>query len=410
MERDISDLTDDEVLHEYLNDIQGNEVYEPKFEELKRELLNDENQLDLARERYNSRREQAQHRKWILTTVMAAFIQGGILNKNTQWEFETARPLQRELNQTVDLLVGKRPTGSVLLVVHVPLREQPKTTIKDADEIAGEIYEKIPTLEDEISMPVESSEVETAIVVEEARDRTTADAIEDFEAENSTNAPLYLWKLSSGGEVVEDAEDLLNNAGDVNQESEIVQHFSIYTDIKDSSGRKRNHSDNLGKALEEGVEVSRSERPVPDFFIRSHHSILLEHSVMKIGKKRSEEEIPNTHFSRDELINYFSNTLSITNPRPVASNMVAKCIRRWEYMDIITKVPLGKDQINDGSQSYRFRSKFERPKRILLEGIDIYGDYVDSSIELQVKIEAMREVLQDVYDEVGPQSPLDRFA
>ncbi|EMA25308.1 hypothetical protein C442_02581 [Haloarcula amylolytica JCM 13557] len=131
---------------------------------------------------------------------------------------------------------------------------------------------------------------------------------------------------------------------------------------------------------------------------------------MKMCKKRSEEDIPNTHFSKNELIDYFSNTLSITNPRPVASRMVAKCIRRWEYLDVITDIPASKDQINDGSKSYRFRSKFERPKRILLEGIDVYGNYEDMSVELQVKIEAMREILQDFYDDVGPQSPLDKFA
>lgn len=372
-----------EILDYYLENVANDNyrhIKEDKFEELNES----EDAIERAGERYNNRRDEAQQKMKLRTTLMAAFLRNGPIERVTNWEFKKLFPLRTLDVDSVDVLIGNQTDGSIILIIILPLRKRPETGISDAIEMLEGVRTNNSTLSDDIGLDFRNDRIQTAIAIEPSRANDTATAIGQYEESNGDPEEFYVWRISgTEGEKIE-----------------------VYTDFPSTPGQNRRHNDELGRVLDNGREIMDSPHVLPDFFYDSHHSLLLEHTVTVMASNRRESEVPNTHFSRQELQNYYSDTLHGSDSDHKASQLTDRVLELWGHLRVITEIKSSNDQIDDGSTSYRFKSRKQNPKSIY---DDIAEEYDKKSIEFLLEIEAINEAIEQFQEDKGVQSDLAAY-
>lgn len=373
-----------EILQYYHNEIEGDHYHTVKNEKFE-ELDQDDEAAEAAEAKFENRQEQSQHSKKVRTTLMAAFLRNGPLERVTSWEFKRLFPLRTLDIDSADVLIGNQTDGAILLIVILPLRQTPSTGISEAAEMMEGIRDNSSTLSDDIGLNFQNNRIRTAIAIEPERSDDTATAIEDYEDSLHSPEEFFVWQVAGPqGEKV-----------------------TVYTDFPNSSGSVRNHGGQLGDELIEGAEVIDSPHVLPDFFHDTHHSLLLEHTITKMASNRVDTDIPNTHFSKQELLDYYTDTLHGSDSRHKASQLSDRVVRLWKHFDLIDEVPSGDDQIGDGSTVYRFKSRKRNPDSIY---DDLSAEYKNQSISFLLEVEAMEEAIEEFQEDRGVQADLGEFA
>ncbi|QIO25410.1 hypothetical protein [Haloarcula sp. JP-L23] len=372
-----------EVLEYFQSDVSNDHYLSVKKDKLE-ELKEDDDARESAETRYNNRRDESQHKKKIRTTIMAGFLRNGLVERQTNWEFKSLYPLRTLDVNSADVLIGNQTDGSIILIVILPLRQRPSTGINEAIEMIEGIRSNGSTLSRDIDLDFHNDRIQTAIAIDRSRALDTATAIEDYESSVTDSEEFYVWRI-------------------VGTEGEKID---IFTDFPTTDSENRCHNGDLGQILNEGVEIMDSPHILPSFFYDTHHSLLLEHTVTKLASNRRESDIPNTHFSRAELRNYFDNTLHGPDSTNKAMQLVKRMITLWKHFDLIAKISPSNDQINDESTSYRFKSRKRNPKSIY---DDVSEDYDEKSIEFLLEVESMEVAIQEYEEENGIQSDLATF-
>jgi len=373
-----------EVLEYYLSEVDNDNYRNTKQAEFEN-LVDDEDAVEAAEERYANRRDESQHKKKVRTTLMAAFLRNGLIERVTNWEFKNLFPLRTLDIDSADVLIGNQTDGSIILIVILPLRQRPSTGIDDAIEMLEDVRDNNSTLSDDIGLDFRNDRIQTAIAIEPARANDTANAIEQYERSNTNPEEFYVWRVAgTQGEKID-----------------------VFTDFAGNSGLDRRHDGELGQVLDEGREIMDSPHVLPDFFYDSHHSLLLEHTATQMASNRNNSEIPNTHFSRQEIQDYFQNTLHGSDSDHKATQLADRVLKLWEYIEIIAEVKSSNDQIEDGSTSYRFKSRKQNPKSIY---DDIAEDYDQKGVEFLLEVEAMEKAIDQFKEDKGIQADLAAFS
>ena len=373
-----------EVLEYYLSEVDNDNYRNTKQTEFEN-IVDDEDAVEAAEERYENRRDESQHKKKVRTTLMAAFLRNGLIERVTNWEFKKLFPLRTLDIDSADVLIGNQTDGSIILIVILPLRQRPSTGIDDAIEMLEDVRDNNSTLSDDIGLDFRNDRIQTAIAIEPARANDTANAIEQYERSNTNPEEFYVWRVAgTQGEKID-----------------------VFTDFTGNSGSDRRHDGDLGQVLDEGREIMDSPHVLPDFFYDTHHSLLLEHTATQMASNRNNSEIPNTHFSRQEIQDYFQNTLHGSDSDHKATQLADRVLKLWEYIEIIAEVKSSNDQIEDGSTSYRFKSRKQNPKSIY---DDIAEDYDQKGVEFLLEVEAMEKAIDQFKEDKGIQADLAAFS
>ncbi|WP_455448854.1 hypothetical protein [Natrinema thermotolerans] len=372
-----------EILEYYQEEV-ANDNYKNTKEDLFDNLLDDEDAIEAAEEQYENRKEESKHKKKVRTTLMAAFLRNGPIERVTNWEFKRLFPLRTLNVDSADVLIGNQTDGSVLLIIILPLRQRPETGIDDAVEMLEGVRDNNSALRDDIGLDFRNDRIQTAIAIEPARANDTAVAIEDYEQSTADPEDFYVWRITG----TEGAK------------------IDVYTDFPSSSGQNRCHDGDLGQVLDPGREIMDSPHVLPDFFYDTHHSLLLEHAVIKMSSNHLDTDVPNTHFSVKEMRNYFDDTLYGSDSTHKASTLTERVIKLWDYLNLITKVQGSNDKIEDGSTAYRFKSRKQNPQNI---HDDISDNYDETCIEFLVESRAMEQTIEEFEEDKGVQADLAAF-
>lgn len=370
---------------EYYEDEVSNDNYKNTKEEILDDLLDDEDAIEAAEEQYENRKEESKHKKKVRTTLMAAFLRNGPIERVTNWEFRRLFPLRTLDVDSADVLVGNQTDGSIILIIILSLRKRPETGIDDALEMLEGVRDNNSALSDDINLDFRNDRIQTAIAIEPARANDTAVAIEEYEQSVTDPEDLYVWRITG----TEGAK------------------IDIYTDFPSNPGQNRCHDGDLGQVLDPGREIMDSPHVLPDFFYDTHHSLLLEHTIIKMASNHLDTDIPNTHFSTQELRNYFDSTLYGSDSTHKASILTGRVIQLWEHLDIMTKVSDSNDKIDDGSTVYRLRSRKQNPQTIY---DDISDNYDEECIEFLIESKAMEQTIEQFEEDKGVQADLATFS
>ncbi|WP_152418396.1 hypothetical protein [Halorubrum aidingense] len=371
------------VLEYYLDEVENDHYRSLKNEQFE-ELEEDDDAVEAAEVKFENRRDESQHSKKVRTTLMAAFLRNGPLERVTNWEFKRLFPLRTLDIDSADVLIGNQTDGAILLIIILPLRQTPDTGVSKAAEMMQGIRDNNSTLSDDIGLDFHNDRIQTAVAIEPERSSDTATAIEDYEDSLHSPERFYVWQVAGPqGEKIK-----------------------VYTDFPDNSGADRNHEGQLGNELSKGAEIIDSPHVLPDFFYDTHHSLLLEHTIPKMASNRVDTDIPNTHFSKQELLDYYRDTLHGPDSAHKASQLSGRVIRLWKYLDLLAEVSSGDDQIEDGSTVYRFKSRKRNPDSIY---DDLSEEYEDQSITFLLEVDAMEDVIEQYQDDSGVQADLGEF-
>ena len=184
------------------------------------------------------------------------------------------------------------------------------------------------------------------------------------------------------------------------EEKKILDHYADLDDNLTPTGLKLE----LLQTLEEGVEIQSERKIPPDFFLSSHHSVFLEHIVGHIVQIREEnDDGPLTHFAREEIEDYISDTLFGSDMSEESSHKTDVLLTRWDQMEVIRSVSSSRNDI-DGEEFYRFVASANKSQEDIIETVT--SNYQDRTVDFRIDIDAMEQALEVYRDEYGEQATL----
>lgn len=340
---------------------------------------------------YEKSRRESQYRKKALTTVMGAFLNrgpnSGAVHKKTGWEFWELNPFEAEKDIEADILLAKPDRGDTVVVLLLPER-------KPVDDVVTESKESIQTIESGPNQFDFGSANDTygAIVVNPPRDKETHTAIKSNLGAKSSD--IFIWRVYD----VEESDDSNPNNG---IEKKILDYFAEL-DQKNLSAKGLQLK--LLEILEDGVEIRNGKEILPDFFLKSHHSIFLDHILgHTVALRETKDDGPSTHFAEREIKEYISDTVFKTSISAEAAQVTNRLIARWEQMEVIVSIRESRNEI-EGENFYRFNTSGNKSQSEIIE--QIKDGYKEKTVEFNIEVDAMTDALDAFRDEYGEQATL----
>lgn len=372
-----------EVLDRYQKVKSQNEHWVERKEHYEEEIEDADETLEGIRTEYRNESKASQEHTERLKTIVSAFLPGNDIADRTQWRFKTIRPLKSMDGESPDVVLLKPETGGLFVATLLRKRERPITAVHRLEEATITVRNHPRLLQDEMDgKSFDERKVEPVLIIPESADKDTVEMIEEREQSGQHSEKPYIWKITKTKK----------------------EEIKAITQIEGRSEDECLPEGELGRLLEEGIEVAKTAHSLPDFFVDSHHQTYAEKTVGRMVQTRMKDGAQVTHFSSKDLKRYFRQTLSASRSEDLAGKKVSEMIRRWKAMGLIEPITESQSRLDDGSDYYRFDVDTNRGPNTMSKVKDEYPSY---AIQFDVEIEAMRRVLEEYSEE---QSSLEEFA
>lgn len=170
--------------------------------------------------------------------------------------------------------------------------------------------------------------------------------------------------------------------------------ISIYSDLTPESDGGMSMSGDLDNALSQSTLVERESQASPDLFPTSHRHSKAEHLVENLVKKRVPEDVPNTHFTMREAVEYFEDQRNFakTSGIVLGRSDAVEIVDWWQEVDIVSSISPSQTDLSGANRYYRFSINAQKPSGIMRTVSD---ETEDNIIREEFERYAMRETLDN---------------
>jgi|GEM_PF-5315862 len=309
----------------------------------------DNDLLNEVKQEYQQEVNAANQLHTLRTTLFSAFEHNGALVKDTEWSLQHTMFLRDQPAGPADLFVAESSDHRTMIILSLVKVESAERCYERIQSLLEYVANNVQSIEQGTAAGIDSNGVEGVVAISGL---SGPEIVNEFDY-SSQDGPVSVWELESG-----EAETITV------VESPQVDNWSWHVP-----------SGTLGDLLRSRPEIADREHLSIDKFLDSHHERLLRHLPTYLHKTRSDDEKPDTHFSRTELVNMLKSAKGAPN-RNAASPRADNLIKWWRHVGIIGKVS-SSDEYSDDAEVYTFGAAMPNSRRITIdEFIENYRDKV----------------------------------
>lgn len=378
----VDDLDDREVRTQYDVIVDRNPSYKEQRREIETTLSSDETVLEDAETRVRRALHREKKHDELLTSAISAFLPGGEIHETTGWTFRGAEPLSERNESNADAIFCNPDRNIALLLECKTSGSSPGGAINQLVEARDAVREYADELADHIEMEIE--EVEMAICVPSYHDQRMADQIEREIIENELIDGLYLWRWHNFDE---------------------NERIDLFTSFGELTNAQATHDNQLAEVLSQGVDIAKERQVTPSFYPSSHSYHIFETIAAELLKQRSRNDEPLREFAAQEIRELVTSQRHLPHydANSVGERIFSGLVERLEDYTLISQIEPEDTELTEDDEFYRFTVRGRSIDTVLR---NLRDKYREKSVERQIQLEAMREVIQEFNDD---QSKLDDF-
>lgn len=321
----------------------GWEQTKEKFEELdngdgeewlaekESDWLETDQKISETKNRYNTDRSTYDRRFALRSTLLGAFVHGGVIHGSTEWTIQGRVVFNEEEFGPADLLVAESLDNGSIAILAVSSSEQEENVYERIQRLCHYISEEATAIEDRLGTSLDGQKVRGAIAIngiseeEVSRDEETA----EIQGIPNTN-PVGVWRFESSSE-----------------------RLSIVEWEEDDHPLGHKPDGGLGELLSGGQEIADTRHLERKHFHDSHHEKLFREFRNQVYDKHRSTDKDKQEFSVKELVAFLRQGHDQPT-KSVATDRGESLIQWWKESDVIKRVenPDGYDE--DSSVVYSF--------------------------------------------------------
>ncbi|WP_147301746.1 MULTISPECIES: hypothetical protein [unclassified Haloferax] len=327
--------------------------------------LDDPDEVEAMKNTYERDRETYDRRFILRSTLLAAFVHGGIIHNETDWTIEGRVVFHEEEFGPADLLVAESYEHGSIAILAVVSPEQEDNSYERIQQLCYYIVDNSTAIETRLGTTLNEDKVNGAIALNEVDESSILEDVETADVNGSPNIPISLWMFESSDERLSAVE-------------------------QDDSNHPLGHvpDGGLGDFLLEGREIANTKHLEEKHFHDSHHEKLYRElrNWLYHNHRGSERRIRD--FSYEELTRFLQSGHGQPSNTIVESRATA-LVDWWQEADVISEVsePEGFD---DDDTVYSIINHGGRA-----DISDIDSEYRDGVKEALIRDNLRKEYLQE---------------